>query len=413
MIKLRAKHTFTLLLLTGVCVGAAAGLYMGQGAVVFRPIGEIFINLLFTLVTPLVFFSIAGSISASSDLKRLGKLLGSTLSLFIGTGILTALLTLILITVIDPCEGMKFPAILQGTEDSWKTGPEISLGDYLIRMVSVHDFSQLLLQQNMVPLIVFSIFFGLCVPLIGERGTQVSQALNDIAKVIYKMVALLMKFAPIGLGAYFANLIGTMGTSLIDAFSRVLIFFFPVALLYFFLGFSFYCYLAGGRLCVRRFFQNVFAPAMMALCTSSSNAAIPAQREFCDKMGVPSDISGIVLPMGATMHMDGGCIATVTKIYLVCLLFHIPWNSMSLFILTIFLAVLSATAISSVPGGGAIGSAMIISMLGLPSEALGILILVGTLVDPLGTMINSTGDSVVSFLIARILDGRQWMAHHT
>lgn len=82
------------------------------------------------------------------------------------------------------------------------------------------------------------------------------------------------------------------------------------------------------------------------------------------------------------------------------------------FCLSHFLAVLSATAISSVPGGGAIGSAMIVSMLGLPPEAMGILILVGTLVDPLGTMINSTGDSVVSFLIARILEGSNWMTRH-
>lgn len=80
-----------------------------------------------------------------------------------------------------------------------------------------------------------------------------SQALNDIAQVIYKMISVLMKFAPIGLGAYFANLIGTMGGSLVDAFARVMLFFFPVALAYFFLGFSFYCYLAGGSRCVRRF----------------------------------------------------------------------------------------------------------------------------------------------------------------
>ncbi|WP_306538097.1 dicarboxylate/amino acid:cation symporter [Megasphaera sp.] len=412
MIKLRANHTFTLLLLTGIGMGAVAGLYLGNDAVIFRPVGEVFINLLFTLVTPLVFFSISGAVSASSDLKRLGKLLSSTLVLFIATGIVAAVTTLILVTLINPCEGMELPTIIYNASDRLRADTSFSLGDYLVRTVSVHDFSQLLMQQNMVALIVFSVFFGICVPLIGDRASVVSQSLNDIAQVIYKMISVLMKFAPIGLGAYFANLIGTMGSSLVDAFARVMLFFFPVALAYFFLGFSFYCYLAGGSRCVRRFFQYVLTPAMMALCTSSSNAAIPAQREFCDKMGVPSDISGIVLPMGATMHMDGGCIATVTKIYLICILFHIPWNTVSIFALAIFLAVLSATAISSVPGGGAIGSAMIVSMLGLPPEAMGILILVGTLVDPLGTMINSTGDSVVSFLIARILEGSNWMTRH-
>ena len=151
---------------------------------------------------------------------------------------------------------------------------------------------------------------------------------------------------------------------------------------------------------------------MMALCTSSSNAAIPAQREFCNKMGVPSDISGIVLPMGATMHMDGGCIATVTKIYLICILFHIPWNTVSIFALAIFFSRFIGNGYFFCSRRRGIGSAMIVSMLGLPPEAMGILILVGTLVDPLGTMINSTGDSVVSFLIARILEGSNWMTRH-
>lgn len=407
---MKAHHAGTLWLILGIALGALAGMVMGKQAVIFKPLGDIFLNLLFTLVVPLVFFSISGAVSASSNVKRLGKLLGSMLVLFIGTGILASLLTIIALFLIQPCSDMTIPTIAYADSPPVNLDSDFSFSAYFVKMVTVPEFSQLLSQKNMLPLIVFSVFFGICVPLTGERGTKISQALNDIAAVIYKMIACLMKAAPVGLGAYFANMIGTMGSEFLGAFFQVVLFFFPVALTYFFFAFPMYCFFAGGWPCVKGFFKYSFTPAVTALSTSSSNAAIPVQRRFCDAMHVPPDISGIVLPMGATMHMDGGCIATITKIYLVCLLFQVPWGSLQVLALSIFLAVVASTAISSVPGGGAIGSVMIVSAFGLPPASLGILLLVGTLVDPLGTMINSTGDSVVSFLVARILEGKKWMS---
>lgn len=406
---MRSNNAFTVILIIGIAIGAGLGVAMGPEAIIFKPIGQIFINLLFTLVTPLVFFSIAGAVSSSSDLKRLGKLLGSTLGIFVATGIFASVITIVLIKFIDPCAGMVMPDLSVNTAKTIEAASNATIGSHIVNMLTVNDFSQLLSNGNMLPLIVVTIFFGMCVPMIGEQGKAISDGLNAIAAIIYKMIAVLMKFAPIGLGAYFANLTGVFGPTLLGSFASALIFFYPVAFAYFLIFFPLYCFTAGGKRCVNGFFKYVFTPAVTAFGTSSSNAALPAQREFCDKLGVPPDISGVVLPMGATMHMDGGCIATVTKIYLACLLFNIPWDNFGIYTMTVFLAVMAATAISAVPGGGAIGSVMMVSVLGLPPEALGVLILLGTLVDPMGTMVNSTGDSVAAFMVTRILEGKEWM----
>jgi Na+/H+-dicarboxylate symporter len=409
---LKSNNVFTGILIIGIFIGAGLGIIMGPEAVVFKPIGQVFINLLFTLVVPLVFFSIAGAISSSSDMRRLGKLLGSTLGIFITTGIFASVMTIILIQCINPCAGMTMPDLAVNVTPTMDQAVSSTLGMDVVNMLTVSDFSQLLSKEHMLPLIIFTIFFGMCVPKIGEKGQCISDGLNAIAEVIYKMIALLMKFAPIGLGAYFANLTGVFGAQLLGSFASVLAFFYPTALAYFLIFFPIYCFVAGGTRCVVVFFKYAVIPAVTAFGTSSSNAALPAQHEFCDKVGVPPDVSGVVLPMGATMHMDGGCIATVTKIYLVCLLFNVPWDNLEIYIITIFLAVTAATAISAVPGGGAIGSVMMVSVLGLPPEALGVLILIGTLADPMGTMINSTGDSVASFMVTRILEGKNWMTRN-
>lgn len=191
---------------------------MGKQAVIFKPLGDIFLNLLFTLVVPLVFFSISGAVSASSNVKRLGKLLGSMLVLFIGTGILASLLTIIALFLIQPCSDMTIPTIAYSDSPPVSLDSDFSFSAYFVKMVTVPEFSQLLSQKNMMPLIVFSVFFGICVPLTGERGPRISQTLNDIAAVIYKMIACLMKAAPLGLGAYFANMIGAMGSEFLGAF---------------------------------------------------------------------------------------------------------------------------------------------------------------------------------------------------
>ncbi len=221
------------------------------------------------------------------------------------------------------------------------------------------------------------------------------------------MVNILMKAAPIGLGAYFADLTGTYGIALLKTYGSAMIVFYGVVIVYFFVFLGFYAYLAAGTWGVRNFFKVILAPALTALGTRSSAATIPLQLEACDKLGVPKEISSVVVAMGATCHMDGACIAMVYAEVLATTIFGRPIVGME-FLLAIFVGVTSSVATSSIPGGGAAGETMIMSVFHLPEPAFPILLMVIELFDPGCTLLNSCGDTVVSMMISRIFYGKDW-----
>lgn len=398
-----SSYRYPIILLTCVLAGGILGAVIGERATIVKPIGTIFINLLFTLIVPMVFFSIASSVSAFSDMKRLGRLLGNTLGFFVLTGAIASTIMIFVVKIFDVGSGLVIETT--ATEDA----AELSLGDHIVNMFTVSDFNLLLTKNNMLPLIVFAILFGISVATLGEKGVKISEALNGMADVCFKMINILMKIAPIGLGAYFADLTGTYGPALLGTYAKVLAVYYPVALIYFFTFNPLYCFYAGGKECVKAFFQNFFTPFVTALGTRSSSACIPLQRAFCDKVNVPSDISSVVLPMGATMHMDGACLGVITKIAVACALFGVPYEGLGMYVFSVFLAVASATAVSAVPGGGAVGEALIVSVLGLPAEALPVVMMIGTLIDPIATACNSCGDAVAAFMVTRRLEGKDWM----
>ena len=222
------------------------------------------------------------------------------------------------------------------------------------------------------------------------------------------MVNILMKFAPIGLACYFANLTGTYGPELLASYGRGLLIYYPTMFAYFFIFLGLYAFVAAGRWGVQHFFKEIFVPALTSLGTRSSAAALPLQLRACDNMNVPREVSSVVCPMGATMHMDGACLATVYEIVLCCALFNHPLNGLGDYAYALVIAVAASIAVSSVPGGGAAMETMLISSFGFPSAALPILIMMTQLFDPGCTLVNSCGDTVASMMVSRFMYGKDW-----
>lgn len=173
--------------------------------------------------------------------------------------------------------------------------------------------------------------------------------------------------------------------------------------------FSIYTFLAAGKPGVRAYFKNILTPVLTALGTRSSAAAIPGQLEACDRIGVPREVSSVVVPMGATCHMDGSCMSSIFKISVMCYVFNRPLTGFTDLAFAFFVAVCSSVAMSSVPGGGAISETMIISLFGFPVEGLPICIMLSQLCDAATTLVNSSGDTAASMLVTRILYGKGWM----
>jgi Na+/H+-dicarboxylate symporter len=216
---------FTLILLCGVTAGALLGYAIGPKAQAVRPLGDVFLNLLLTAVVPLVFFSISSAIAASSNLKRLGRIAGFMLAVFVITGVVSSCVMLFTVKVFDPGKGLTLQLVEPPQEE---TG---GLAEKIVNTFTVGDFANLLSRRNILALIVFSCLVGLASQAAGEKGRPFREFLIGGAAVMGQLIRLIMLYAPIGLGAYFAYLVGVFGPQLIGTYARVVGVYYPVAIL--------------------------------------------------------------------------------------------------------------------------------------------------------------------------------------
>lgn len=400
--KLRA-YRFSMFLLIAILLGVIIGLLFGEKATVLKPFGDIFINLLFMIVVPLVFFSIASSVASMESLKRLGKIMGSMMLVFIATGIIAAIIMLIAVTIYPPGAGVSVQIV------STETTEDLSFAEQLVNTFTVPDFMNLLSRSNMLALILFAVLIGLGTGLAGEAGKPFARFLISGSEVFMKVIKLVMYYAPIGLMAYFATLIGDFGAALLGDYAKAIILYYPVAILYFLIGFTFYAFIAGGKVGVVKFWQNILTPAVTALGTGSSFATLPVNLTAAKQIGVPKDIRETVLPLGATIHMDGSCLSAILKIAFVFGVFNMDFTGFSTFVTAIGVALLSGIVMSGIPGGGFIGEMLIVTLYGLPVQALPMISAIGVVVDPPATMVNATGDTVASMIVTRTIEGKDWI----
>lgn len=398
-----------ILLLIGIVVGCIVGAVMGEGAQIFQPFGQIFLNLMFTAVVPLVFFSLSSSIAQMSNMSRLGKILKNALIVFMVTGIIASIFIIFIVVVIPPAEGIS---IDMGTYDE---ASQMNIMDQIVKALTVSDFNLILSRSAMLPLIIFAIAFGYCVSQVSKarnlEKNPVTEFLDICTEAFMRMINLIMLYAPIGLGAYFASLVGTYGTDLVSAYAKAVLMFFPICVVYFLTGFTAYSYYAGGVRGVKAFYKNILPAVITSLATQSSIATLPTNLRGTRRMGVPDDIANIILPLGATIHMDGTALTTLMKISFLFGLFGMPFVGLKVWITAIAISVMSGVVISGIPGGGMMGSLIIVGFYGFNTEVIPIIVTIGMLTDAIATMINATGDAVSAMMVTRLVEGKDWMDH--
>ena len=396
------NYRFSIILLGSIILGSILGGVMKDKASLFKPFGDLFINAMFTIVVPLVFVTISSSVAGMSNMKRLGNILKSLLLVFFSTGFVASIIIIIIVLIYPPAQGISLNLPPAEALKPFQTG------DQIVAALTVTDFPQLISRSNMLPLIIFSIVFGLCVNMIGEKGRVIANGLDALAAVFLKMINLLMYYAPIGLGAYFAALVGQYGQELLGSYARAMLIYYPLCFAYLFIAFPAYAYISAGMDGLKSL-KYVVSPAITAVATQSSIATLPVNLEACENIGVPKDIREIVLPIGATAHMDGTCFSTILKISFLFGIFDIPFTGIGTFVSAVLIALVGGVVMSGVPGGGLIGEMFIVSIYGFPPEAFPIIATIGYLVDPPATMINASGDTIASMLVARLVEGKDWI----
>lgn len=397
------KYWFPISILLSIIIGSLCGNYLGERASVLKPVGDIFLNLMFTIVVPLVFFTISSSIASMIDLKRLGKIMGYSLIVFTTTCIIASIVMLISVKLINPLGSNS--VLIDATE----TVKNLSIGEQIVSALTVNDFSELLLRNNMLPLVIFSILFGVGVSSLGEKGRKLSLNLELASKALMKVVHIIMYYAPIGLCAYFMNLVGTFGVSLISGYLRSFILYMVVGVIYYLVFYTIYAYVAGGELAIKNFYKNALNPTVVALATQSSLATLPTNLESASNMGISEDIREVSMSVGSTMNMHGSVMASVLKISFLFSVFGRSFTGLDTYLIAILISVLSGVVMSGIPSGGLIGEMLIVSMYSFPAGAFLIISTIGIIVDAPATALNVMGNPTSAMLVSRLVEGKNWL----
>ncbi|MDI6049854.1 dicarboxylate/amino acid:cation symporter [Flavobacterium sp. XS2P24] len=394
-----------LLLLGGILVGSILGLVFGKGVEVIKPLGDIFLNLLFTAIIPLIFFTISSSIASLEKSEKLGRLFVIVIGVFLSTVLISAILMIIGVLLFPVQQDIIISKI------PLETIQESSTGSQITQLLTASDFFELLSRKNMLALIIFSFLIGFASLHSGEKGKDFSRFLNSGNEVMKQLLHMIMKTAPIGLGAYFAYQVGIFGPQLFGAYAKPLGLYYAVCAFYFVVFFSLFAFIAGGKLGFKVFWKNNITPSLTALGTCSSIATIPANLEGAEKMNIPSHIRNVVIPLGAPLHKDGSSMSSIIKIAVIFAMFGKDFTDPYNLLVALGITVIVSVVEGGIPNGGYIGEILAITVYGFPMEqALPAAMIVGTLVDPMATLLNANGDLVSAMVVTRIAEGKKWLS---
>src|SRR3990167_4594788 len=351
----------SIILVSSIFLGGIFAIVFKEYVHYLKPLGELFLNLILTAIVPLIFFSVSSAIARTGSLKKLGQIISAMAIVFILTSIVASIFALIMVKIFPPGQGVY----LQFAAPS--TIAPVRFFNQLVNIVTVSDFSKLFSHDHILPLIVFSILVGLASSVAHEKGKAFAAFLQAGEAVFMQVFALIMLYAPIGFFAYFAGKLQS----------------------------------------VRLFWQNIFLPMITSFATCSSAASIPANLVATKAMGVPPEIYETVVPLGTILHKEGSVIGGVIKIAFLFSVFHLDFSSMSVLMTAVGVSLLVGTVMGAIPSGGMLGELLILSVYGFPAEALVSIVAISIVIDPFATLLNVTGNTASSLLIARWVEGKE------
>lgn len=410
MKKILKNYKSTIILLGAIIIGTIVGLVMGEKANILSPLGDLFINLLLVIIVPLIFLTISTSIGKINQPKRLGKILTSIVIVFIITSLISVLIGVAStrFSLVDVDDKEKIIETL--SSDVEEESEELNILDRTVSAISTDDFAKIISRDNILALIIFSLLTGLAINKSKEKGEAFLKVLESANEVIGKLITIIMYYAPIGLGCYFASFVGSFGASIAVGYLKTFIIYTIACLIVYFVIYSLYAFISGGKLGFKKYWSNIVPATLTALATCSSAASIPINNECARKIGVSEDIADTTIPLGTQFHKDGSIIGSVFKIMFLVYLFGTDANMLKI----LGVALVATVLVAAVPiGGGTISEMLIITMMGFPVAALPILTIIATIIDAPATVLNVVGDSASSMVVARIVDGKNWLNSKT
>lgn len=401
MKQLLVNYQSILLLLLGIIVGSFFGLWFPQYVDYIKPLGDIFLNLLFVAVIPLLFFAITDAVSHIEAGESLGRIIRTMLVVFVTTIVFASILTIVALYIfpVSTTASNSLENTLALTEtDTW--------ANHFVQFVSVGEFHELLSRANILAFVIFSFLLSIAIRNTGEKANSFKHFIQSGNEVMQQLLQLIMKAGPIGLGAYFGYQVKEIGPELFGTYAKPLAFYYIFGTIFFILIYSLYAFVGQGTLGITSYWKNNIAPTLTAISTCSSLATLPTNLLAARKMSIPNDVANVVIPLGNTLYKNGSVLSSILKIYVAFAI--LGWNFFETqnIMIAIGITLLVSMVAGGIPNGGFIGELLMISVYGIPNEAVPAILIIGTLVDPLATVLNATGDTVAAMMVTRFSRAR-------
>lgn len=380
-------------ILIGFVAGIFVGALLGPAASAVKPLGDLFLRLIKMVIVPLVFSSLAAGAASVGDVRKLGRIGGKTIGYYLVTTAVAIIIGLLLGNVIAPGIGINIPVNVPDIEA--KQAP--SIVDTILGMVPTNPFVAFA-EMNMLQIIIFALFFGIAIALLGKVVQPVYDFIAAVAEIMYKLTAIVMEFAPFGVFGLIANTVGTHGLEVLLPLLKVIIAVYLGCALHAAVVYSSAVSIFA-KMNPLTFFRGIMPATLVAFSSCSSSGTLPVTMKSAEELGVKKSVSSFVLPLGATINMDG------TALYQgVCALFIAQAYGLELSLaqqLTIVLtATLASIGTAGVPGAGLVMLTMVLTAVNLPLEGLALVAGIDRILDMARTAINVTGDGSAAVVVA-------------
>lgn len=382
----------TLSLILSMVIGVIIGLIFKDKASYIAPLGDLFINLLSVVIVPLIFVTVTLAIAKIKPRKAF-KLIRRIFIVFIIMAVIS-----VAVGVIATYAYNFVSTSAMSSLDSNTTSESMNYLEKFVSAFSVSDFTDLISKNNIIALITFSIIVGISINGLSSKKEKVIDILETTNEIIMNVIRIIMYYAPIGICAYFAAMVGSFGASVATSYLKVFIYYTIISILFAVIVYSLIALLCGKSL--KTFWKESLPVILCSLGTCSSAATLPVNVKAIKNMGVNEDVCNTTLSLGTSFHKDGSVIDSVFKIMFLVYLFSSPINVFQVCIV----AIVASLLITAVPvGGGTISEMLILTLLGFPISALPILTIIATITDAPATMLNSLGDTAASLWINKLM----------
>lgn len=381
-------------ILIGLVLGVATGAIFKQDALVLAPIGTLFLNAIKMLIVPLVFVSLVAGITSMQDSAKLGRISIKTIAIYMVTTAFAVSIGLLFGAVFTPGEGLNMVA--SGQEAAKEAPALVSILVGLVPSNPVTAFAE----GNVLQIIVFAIALGVSMNLVGEKAAPAIKLFDSLAETLYKLTDLIMGFAPYGVFALIAGVVGSHGAEVLLPLAQVIGVIYLASIAHVLLVYGGLIGLLA-RLSPMRFLRGIAPALAVAFSTSSSSGTLPVSIECARKnLGVSQGVAGFVLPVGATINMDGTAIYQGVLALFIAQAFGVDLSA-GQYMMIILTATLASIGTAGIPGAGLIMLGLVLTAAGLPLEGVALIAGIDRILDMARTTVNVAGDLMTTTLVGR------------